>query len=275
VQFSLRQLAIASLTVSAAACTAMLGLDQDFYVAGAGGTGSASIAQGPGATTADGSMAVSTTSSNGPTGSGGNGSGGISTVSSSAMVSSAAAGGMSAGASVVTVASSAASTSSSSGGNKTCDVYSETFDDGTANDLTAGIVKVDWCDTYIPTSMNTPMCMSIRALRTNTSSEDPTMWIHQSAGCTQAKISYTYYQFATANVGVQYLKSSDTMPQCEKSGMFTPISSPGMTQACVQDTVTVPFGNSSAIYVRFEHGTGQNAFYVDNLSVKLEGCNSC
>jgi len=157
----------------------------------------------------------------------------------------------------------------------TCNLYSENFDDGNATDLDAGVYKVAWCDTYVPLSSNTPLCgqMSGRTLRTNESSIDPTLWVYKGASsCTQVRLTYTYYQFATAGVSVQYLQSNDALDVCEKAGAFTTVAAHTAVQACVQQQVTVSFGSSKGVYLRFEHGSGQNALWIDNLSVELLGC---
>ncbi|APR84777.1 Tryptophan synthase alpha chain [Minicystis rosea] len=155
----------------------------------------------------------------------------------------------------------------------TCSLYQENFDDGNAGEVTAGPYLIDWCDTYLPITQNTPLCMTGRTLRTNDSTLDPTIWIHKgTASCTQVQITYTYYQFALSNVNVTYQQSNDAAPVCEKTGTFTSLASHVPLDACTQQTVTIPFGNAAGVYVRFDHGTGTNALWIDDLSVKLLGC---
>ncbi len=155
----------------------------------------------------------------------------------------------------------------------TCDLYEESFDDGNAGEITAGPYRIDWCDTTIPIAANTPLCMTGRTLRTNDSGTDPTIWIHKGlASCTQARITYRYYQFALANVNVSYQQSNDATAACDKSGTFTSVASHAPLQACTEQVVTIPFGTSRGVYVRFDHGTGTNALWIDDLRVELLGC---
>ncbi len=125
---------------------------------------------------------------------------------------------------------------------------------------------------------NSPVCAAMsggRTLRTNLSTEDPTIWVSRgNALCTSAKITYSYYQFAYAAINVQYQRSNDANEVCEKTGTFTTLATPLTTQACVTQSHTVTFNRNSSIYFRFEHGTGTNAMWLDNVSVELQGC-SC
>lgn len=157
----------------------------------------------------------------------------------------------------------------------TCTLYSENFDDGNATEVTSGAYKIGWCDTYIPVASNTPLCMLGQTLRTNDSTIDPTIWVSRgSAPCTSAKITYSYYQFAAASTTLTYQRSNDASEVCEKTGTFTSLLTHPTTQACVSQNATVTFNGNTGIYFRFEHGTGTNALWVDNISVELQGC-SC
>ncbi|TKC98112.1 hypothetical protein E8A74_42540 [Polyangium fumosum] len=157
---------------------------------------------------------------------------------------------------------------------QTCAVYQENFDDGNASPLTAGVYKVDWCDDYIPLASNTPACMTGRTLRTNESTIDPTIWVYKGdASCTSVRLNYTYYQYDLANVNVSYQQSNDTIESCEKSGLFTSVTGHNTLKACAAQTqITIPFGSSKGVYIRFDHGTGQNALWLDNLSLEFVGC---
>jgi len=156
-----------------------------------------------------------------------------------------------------------------------CALYSENWDDGNAGELTSGEYKIGWCDTNIPTSQNTPLCMSGRTLRTNVSTEDPTLWVSRGAAtCTSVKITYGYYQFAASGVALQYQRSNDATEVCEKTGTFTALATYPTLQACVAQSQTVTFNTSSSIYLRFEHGIGTNAIWFDDVTIELLGC-SC
>lgn len=156
---------------------------------------------------------------------------------------------------------------------QTCGIYTESFDDGKADPLTNGVYKIDWCDTYIPQSFNTPACMTGQTLRTNDSTIDPTIWVYKAdASCTSVKLTYTYYQFALSGVQVQYSTSNDAAQVCEKFGTFTTLATPTTLQQCVTQSHTIPFGSSKGVYIRFEHGSGQNAIWIDNVSLELSGC---
>ena len=159
----------------------------------------------------------------------------------------------------------------------TCALYTENFDDGTATEITSGAYKIGWCDTYIPNSSNSPLCMAGgQTLRTNDSTIDPTIWVSRGAApCTSAKITYSYYQFASASATLQYQRSNDTTEVCEKTGTFTNLLTHPTLQACVSQSSTVTFNGQSSIYFRFEHPSGNtNAIWLDNISVELQGC-SC
>jgi hypothetical protein len=157
-----------------------------------------------------------------------------------------------------------------------CSLYSENFDDGVANEITAGTYRVGWCDTYIPASTNSPLCMLGRTLRTNSSTINPTIWVNKgSSSCTGVRVSYSYYQFALANVNLSYRQSNDTAEVCPQSSIFTSAASHLTTQACMSQSVLIPFGSSSGVYIRLQHGSGTNALWVDDVQLTLEGCTSC
>ena len=157
-----------------------------------------------------------------------------------------------------------------------CSLYSESFDDGVANEITSGAYRVRWCDTYIPLSSNTPLCMLGRTLRTNSSTQNPTIWVNKgTSNCTGVRVEYQYYQFATANVSLMYRQSNDTNQVCPSSGVFTTAGSHLTTQACASQSVLIPFGGSQGVYIRLQHGSGSNALWVDNITLTLEGCSSC
>lgn len=157
-----------------------------------------------------------------------------------------------------------------------CALYSENFDDGVANEITSGAYRVRWCDTYLPGSINTPPCLLGQTLRTNSSTINPTIWVNKgSNNCTGVRVEYKYYQYATANVTLSYRQSNDLNQVCPQSSLFTTAASHYTTQACVQQSVLIPFGSSSGVYVRFQHGSGSNAMWLDNVTLTLEGCSSC
>lgn len=152
--------------------------------------------------------------------------------------------------------------------------YTENFDDGIANEGTYSTHKVGWCDTYIPVSSNTPLCMLGQTLRTNSSTIDPTVWVKKgNAACTGVRVDYSYYQFANASVSLQYQQSNDASEVCEKTGTFVTSTTHPTTQACSAKSVVIPFGASSGVYIRFEHpSTNGNAFWLDNVKLSMEGC---
>ena len=157
-----------------------------------------------------------------------------------------------------------------------CALYSENFDDGVANEITSGAYRVRWCDTYLPGAINTPPCLSGQTLRTNSSTINPTLWVNKgSNNCTGVRVNYTYYQFALANVTLSYRQSNDLNQVCPQGSLFTTAASHFTTQACVQQSVLIPFGSASGVYVRFQHGSGTNAMWLDNITLTLEGCSSC
>lgn len=157
-----------------------------------------------------------------------------------------------------------------------CSLYSENFDDGTANEITAGTYRVGWCDAYIPLASNSPLCMLGRTLRTNFSTSNPTIWVNKgTSSCTGARVSYSYYQFSLANVNLAYRQSNDASEVCPQNSLFTNAASHLTTQACVQQSVLIPFGSSSGVYIRLKQGSGSNALWVDDVQLTLEGCTSC
>jgi hypothetical protein len=157
-----------------------------------------------------------------------------------------------------------------------CALYSENFDDGVANEITSGAYRVRWCNTYLPGAINTPPCLSGQTLRTNSSTINPTIWVNKgSNNCTGVRVDYNYYQFALANVTLSYRQSNDLNQVCPQTSLFTTAASHFTTQACMQQSVVIPFGSSSGVYVRFQHGSGTNAMWLDDITLTLEGCSSC
>ncbi len=157
-----------------------------------------------------------------------------------------------------------------------CALYSENFDDGVANEITSGAYRVKWCDTYLAASFNTPTCMLGQSLRTNSSTINPTIWVNKgSNNCTGVRVAYTYYQYAIANVTLAYRQSNDLNQVCPQTSLFSTAASHYTTQSCVQQSVLIPFGSFSGVYVRFQHGSGSNAMWLDNITLTLEGCSSC
>ncbi len=157
-----------------------------------------------------------------------------------------------------------------------CPLYVENFDDGIANEVTTGAYRVGWCDTYIPASTNSPLCFLGRTLRTNSSTQNPTLWVNKgSSTCTGVRVSYSYYQFSPANVTLSYRQSNDASEVCPASGVFSTAASHLTTQSCVAQSALIPFGSSSGVYIRLAHGSGTNALWVDDVQLTLEGCTSC
>jgi hypothetical protein len=157
-----------------------------------------------------------------------------------------------------------------------CPLYVENFDDGLANEVTTGAYRVGWCDTYLPGAINTPPCLLGRTLRTNSSTQNPTLWVNKGTStCTGVRVSYSYYQFAAANVNLTYRQSNDTSEVCPASGFFTTAASHLTTQSCATQSALIPFGTASGVYIRLQHGSGSNALWVDDVQLTLEGCTSC
>ena len=43
------------------------------------------------------------------------------------------------------------------------------------------------------------------------------------------------------------------------------------TQACTTQSVLIPFGSSSGVYIRLAHGSGSNALWVDDVQLTVAG----
>lgn len=157
-----------------------------------------------------------------------------------------------------------------------CPLYSENFDDGTANEISVGLYHVRWCDTAIPGTTNTPLCMLGRTLLTNSYFLRPTLWVNKgNSSCTGVRVSYSYYQSSPENVNLSYRPSIDANEVCPQSKYFTAVASHLTTQACASQSVLIPFGTASGVYIRFQRGSGTDALWVDDLQLTLEGCTSC
>ncbi|MBK9259961.1 MAG: hypothetical protein IPM54_09015 [Polyangiaceae bacterium] len=163
--------------------------------------------------------------------------------------------------------------------------YVEDFNDGTATDLTGGVYQVDWCNSYVASAANTPLCMLPgQTTRTNASGGTNTFvgfWVHKAtASCSAVRLSYDWYQFANAGAVVEYKQTNDSFSSyssCSSSSGWTtavPSSSMSTLQTCSSTTnINIPFGSSPAVYIKFKSTNSQNnAMWWDNIKLTLVGC---
>jgi len=116
-------------------------------------------------------------------------------------------------------------------------VYSENFDDGTA-DPQAGSPEVCWTlnGATIPLSHNTPPCMSGRTLRANSSSQDPVIGIDLTNCSGPAELRFTYCQFAASGMDVRIDTETSGPLDCNDYHFFSFVTSLTVLNSC-QDVV--------------------------------------
>jgi putative metal-binding protein len=158
-----------------------------------------------------------------------------------------------------------------------CSLYTETFDDGSADALTTPYYKVDWCNETPSPAFNTPACLTPGAsIRTNGTSSSPLLWVNKgAASCSAVKITYKWYQFASSQSSIQYKQSNDTFASCSQSSFVTqvPAASFTSTQTCNSGTTTIPFGASTGVYIKLlNSNASNNAMWWDSFTVQLIGC---
>jgi len=142
-------------------------------------------------------------------------------------------------------------------------IYTENFDDGTANENSI----ICWEETYIPDYLNTPACMggsSSRTLRTNSYDIDPIIGIDLT-GCTgPATLYYTYFQVSFADVDVRV----DTEPSglnCFSPPFLSNFKTLFVTGSCVSESVPLTSGQIN--YVLWDRQFTSNALWSYDLSV--------
>ena len=87
--------------------------------------------------------------------------------------------------------------------------------DGRADEITTGPHKLRWCNAYVPVATNTPLCMSGRTMRVNSSTDHRGVWVTRGLeNCTSVDVSYTFYQFANSQVSLKYKGANDDFPTC-------------------------------------------------------------
>ena len=163
--------------------------------------------------------------------------------------------------------------------------YVEDFNDGTASALTSGLYKVDWCNSYVASAPNTPLCLrpgqTVRTNANDSINKYVGIWVSKTtATCSSVQLTYDWYQFANAGAVVEYKQTSDTFASsssCNASlGWTTAVPSSLMSslQTCSQTAnVVIPFGSSPAVYIKFKStNSSNNAMWWDNIKLTLVGC---
>jgi hypothetical protein len=116
-------------------------------------------------------------------------------------------------------------------------------------------------------------CNSGGALKLDSSSDDPLLWISVgNAGCTALEIAFKYAQFSASQTVVKYGTTNATTLSCTgltPNTLGTLSTTGGVCQAA---TVTIPLGTSKGIYLRFDHGANANAIMIDDLEIRRVGC---
>lgn len=164
------------------------------------------------------------------------------------------------------------------------DFYIEDFNDGAATPLT-GVYDVAWCNSYVATAANTPLCMlpgqTTRTNATGGTNAFVGIWVNkETASCSAVRLSYDWYQFASAGAVVEYKQTTDTFSSyssCSSSlGWTTAVPSTSMStlQTCSSIVnINIPFGSSPAVYIKFKSTNAQNnAMWWDNIKLTLVGC---
>ncbi|MFT3770587.1 MAG: MopE-related protein [Minicystis sp.] len=164
---------------------------------------------------------------------------------------------------------------------QTCNFYTETF--GTTGIPTAQsntYYKLSWCGSTSSPTSNMPLCFaSGGGMRTNPGSEE-ILWISKStaagtSSCTSVQLTFNWYQFAISSSSIQYRQSTDTSFASCSSQTFssTAFTFPTTTQTCMSSTVTIPFGSSPALYIKFRNAnSSNNAMWYDNVQIQFVGC---
>lgn len=163
--------------------------------------------------------------------------------------------------------------------------YIEDFNDGTASSLTSGVYKVDWCNSYVATPANTPLCMlpgqTTRTNATGGTNAYVGIWVHKAtASCSAVRLTYDWYQFANAGAVVEYKQTTDSFASSAScstsSGWTNAVTSASMStlQTCSSTmNINIPFGSSTGVYIKFKSTNAQNnAMWWDNIKLTLVGC---
>jgi hypothetical protein len=182
---------------------------------------------------------------------------------------------------------------------KTCSYYVEDFDPAfTTAPPASSYYQASWCGVTGVPSTNMPSCFggTGAGVRANGSSTSPMLWISKGAtSCTSATLTYQWGENANSLSSLRYSQSNDTFANCSASTLTTAVSSypiptctsgaqcasglcgyptsPYCLNVCGTQSVTIPFGSSSSVYIRFLDGaTNNTAMWYDNVQVVLNGC---
>lgn len=157
---------------------------------------------------------------------------------------------------------------------QTCQLYTETFPFGGPADFDNGTFRVEWCTAGTSIS-SAQFCGTGTALRMNSSTQDPILWVYvDSQGCSQVTLEFDYSQFSATGTLLKAVVTSDTTLNCSESitTSYGALSTTGGQCVHVTHPVSLSAGVQS-VYWKFDHGTpSTNAIYIDNVTITLTGC---
>lgn len=134
------------------------------------------------------------------------------------------------------------------------------------------LIQAKWCLSGAAVATG-GFCQTGPALKLDSSSEDPVLWVRSlHPDCSTIILSFTYSQFASTGTTLRRVVTTDTSLNCAKS-VSTGVIALNATGVCntIVDIVSIAPGQS--IYWKFDHGTpSSNAIFIDSLSIDVGGC---
>ena len=158
---------------------------------------------------------------------------------------------------------------------QTCELTFEGFGSfGGPADFDNGTYRVEWCENGAQIT-SSAFCLTGNVLRMTSSAHDPIVWLYVGdTGCTSATLRFDFGSFATTGTALKYATSTDSTLNCSAAINEYAGSIDLADGVCHTAEHTVTLGaNDRSIYWKFDHGLpSANAFFIDNVSVLLEGC---
>jgi len=155
-------------------------------------------------------------------------------------------------------------------------VYQESFQ--AASSPAAGgsdPVRVRWCLDGARIDHAAPGDFATGALRMDGASIDPLLHVFVGeAGCHTVRLRYRYVQLEHADARLEFAQSNTPRPNCIISTPWHAASMDRVGSSGGEVDVSIALDSHQGAYFRFDHGSNQNALWIDDLTIEVSGCPS-
>ena len=136
-----------------------------------------------------------------------------------------------------------------------------------------GEFRVLWCLSGATVSGGS-FCPTGSALRLNSSTSDPILWLDLGdSSCAQITLEFDYSQFAPAGTVLRFRAGPDGALNCAAIFPGTAGGLDVIGGVCTNFSHTIDVNGARSIAWKFDHGQpGANAILIDNLRITRSGC---